>query len=383
MKVGFVLDDTLDTPDGVQQYVLALGTWLSGQGHEVHYLVGQTTRTDIDHVHSLSRNVKVKFNGNRMSMPLPVSRRRIARFLAKEAFDVLHVQMPYSPMMAHRVIMAAPAATAVVGTFHIAPNSAAVGYATRALAAWTHRSLRRFDRILSVSTAAQQFAHKTYGIDSQVLPNVVDVARFASAKPFARYADKPLIVFLGRLVPRKGCQVLLQAVEMLSAQDNSLDFRVVVCGRGPLEASLKQFVVAHDLGSTVSFAGFVTESDKARYLKSADLAVFPSSGGESFGIVLIEAMAASKPVVLAADNPGYAAVLGPFPDGLFPVREPADLAQKMQAYLTDAERRRKILNWQAGYVPKFDTALVGSQLLACYGDAVKNRTGRHNNSMRQ
>src|SRR5579875_4032120 len=100
MKIGMVLDDTLDTPDGVQQYVLQVGRWLSAQGHDVHYLVGATTRTDIPNIHSLSRNKQVRFNGNRMSMPLPASRKKLKQFLRTEQFDVLHVQVPYSPFMA-------------------------------------------------------------------------------------------------------------------------------------------------------------------------------------------------------------------------------------------------------------------------------------------
>jgi Glycosyltransferase Family 4 len=124
MKIGFVLDDTLDSTDGVQQYVLTLGKWLKDQGHDVHYLVGATKRRDIPDVHSLSRNMSVRFNGNQMSMPLPAKKFEITALLSTEKFDVLHVQVPYSPLLAHRVIMAAPPQTAIIGTFHIAPNSA-------------------------------------------------------------------------------------------------------------------------------------------------------------------------------------------------------------------------------------------------------------------
>src|SRR4051812_47082988 len=91
-KIGFVLDDGLDKPDGVQQYILTLGAWLSEQGHEVHYLVGQTNRTDIKNVHSLSKNIRVQFNGNRMSIPLPTSSRKLRSFLRAEHFDILHIQ---------------------------------------------------------------------------------------------------------------------------------------------------------------------------------------------------------------------------------------------------------------------------------------------------
>ena len=369
LKIGFVLDDTLDTPDGVQQYVLTLGAWLAMQGHDVHYLVGKTERSDVPNVHSLSRNVKVNFNGNRMSMPLPVSRRRLAGMLARESYDVLHVQMPYSPWLAHRVILAAPPDTAIVGTFHVAPHSGIVRYATKALGIWTRRSMKRFDKIVSVSQPAADFAAQTYGVTTDVLPNVVDATRFATAEAFSRYADKPTVVFLGRLVPRKGCQYLLEAARRLRVDSPELDFRVVVCGRGPLEAPLKAYAAANDLSEIVEFTGFVTEDDKPRYLKSADLAVFPSTGGESFGIVLIEAMAAGRPVVLGADNPGYGTVLAPYPDTLFPVADVSSLTNKLKLFLTDADARARATAWQAGYVSQFDVAVVGAKLTDIYNDA--------------
>ncbi len=94
LKIGFVLDDSLDSTDGVQQYMLTMGRWLQKKGHEVHYLVGHTRRPDIANIHSLSRNITVRFNQNRMSIPLGASRRHIKQVLMREQFDVLHVQMP-------------------------------------------------------------------------------------------------------------------------------------------------------------------------------------------------------------------------------------------------------------------------------------------------
>jgi phosphatidylinositol alpha-mannosyltransferase len=373
LKIGFVLDDTLDTPDGVQQYILTLGTWMSAQGHDVHYLVGHTERTDIQNVHSLGRNVKVQFNGNRMSTPLPASKRKLRTLLESEKYDVLHIQIPYSPFLAQRIIMAAPAATALIGTFHIAPNSRVVTAANKLLGMMTKRSLKRFDTLLSVSPAAKQFAQITYGIETSVLPNVVKAAHFRLAEPFNKYSGKPTIVFLGRLVQRKGCRTLLEAVELLKRQKNLPDFRVIICGRGPLDGELKKYAKAQGLENIVEFVGFVNDDEKARYLKSADIAVFPSSGGESFGIVLLEAMAAEHPVVLGADNPGYASVLAPYPDLLFPVLNHAALAAKLQVYLTDTSARNRAVSWQHTYLPQFDVAAVGSRLIARYREALRSR----------
>ena len=371
MKIGFVLDDSLDTPDGVQQYIVTLGNWFSGNGHEVHYLVGNTTRSDIKNIHSLSNNMQVRFNGNRMSMPLPADQSVIKELLISEQFDVLHVQMPYSPWLAHRVILAAPTNTAVIGTFHIAPHSWPVTLATQGLALYTKRSLKRFDKIFSVSAAAAEFAQKTYKVSTTILPNVVETAAFRAARPYGKYTDKPTIVFLGRLVPRKGCQLLLTAAVRLLTTYPDLDFRLIICGKGPLEKQLKAYSVEHQLQKHVIFTGFVTEADKARYLRTADLAVFPSSGGESFGIVLIEAMAAAHPVVLGADNPGYRTVLADFPELLFPINDAAFLADKIHLFLTNSSAHRKALDWQCRHLPQFDVAAVGTKLLTAYESVSK------------
>jgi phosphatidylinositol alpha-mannosyltransferase len=371
LKIGIVLDDTLDTPDGVQQYVLAVGKWLSEQGHTVHYLVGSTKRTDIPHVHSLGNNVRVQFNGNRMSTPLPASRRKITRLLLQEKYDVLHVMIPYSPFLAAQIITAAPVTTAVVGTFHIAPNSALVTMANKALSFLNKKSLRRFDSIVSVSPAAAAFAEKTHGITTPIVPNVIRTDHFKSAKPEA--SDRPTIMFLGRLVPRKGCQILLEALNHLKNDAAMPDYQALICGRGPLETELKAYTRANGLEDRVRFVGFVNDDEKARYLRAADLAVFPSTGGESFGIVLIEAMAAEHPVVLGAANAGYTSVLEQYPDLLFPTHDPVRLAEKIREFLTDSNAHQRALKWQKAYVKQFDIAIVGPRLVARYQEALRSR----------
>jgi phosphatidylinositol alpha-mannosyltransferase len=374
LKIGFVLDDSLDKADGVQQYVLNLGTWLSAQGHEIHYLVGQTGRSDVQGIHSLSKNIAVRFNGNRMSMPLPASRKAIKELLSKEKFDVLHVQLPYSPLLAARIIKAAGPGTAVIGTFHIVPHGFVVRGANRLLATWTRSSLKRFDAIVSVSTAAQTFARKTFRLQSGVLPNVVDYRRFSKAKPFEKYAGKLTVVFLGRLVPRKGCMLLLQAISDMLKHGHGLPaFRLVICGGGPLEKKLKTYVTEHHLESLVEFTGFISEQDKPRYLSSADIAVFPSTGGESFGIVLIEAMAAGRPAVLAGDNIGYRSVMNERSELLFATRSRRALADKLAEYLRHEEVRVRAAQWGKTYAKQFDVAEVGEQLVSLYSETLRLR----------
>jgi phosphatidylinositol alpha-mannosyltransferase len=373
LRIAFVLDDSLDKADGVQQYVLGLGRWLGDQGHDIIYLVGQSTRSDIAGIHSLSRNVNVRFNHNRMSMPLPAKRATIRALVLAHPLDIVHVQIPYSPWLAHRVIAELPSDTVVFGTFHVVAHSNMVSTATRLLARWTRSSLKRFDQIVSVSSAAQDYAAKTYDISTTILPNVVDYQRFKSAQPRPEYNNQVItILFLGRLVERKGALWLLRAVVLLD-RNRLPAFRVVICGTGPLLDQLERYVRLNNLAVVVSFVGYVSERDKPSYYASADIAVFPSTGGESFGIVLLEAMAAGRAAVLAGNNVGYATVLAPQPELLFNPNDSQALAEKLESYLIDRTLRMRMAVWGAGYSRNFDTEHVGKQLVKDYRQALRKR----------
>lgn len=374
LKIAFVLDDSLDKTDGVQQYVTTLGRYYEHLGYEVHYLVGQTERQDFKHIHSLSRNLQVHFNQNRMSTPLPASDKRIKELLELEAFDVLHVQMPYSPLMAAKIIKAAPEATAVVGTFHIIPFSSLEKKATRLLGMALKRSLQRFDSVISVSKPAALFLKESFKLRSVIIPNVVDVSHFSKGRSLAKYTnDKLTIMFLGRLVERKGCMYFLQAIERLHAARQLNDVRVLICGKGPLQAKLEAYVHQHHLGHVVHFTGYVPEVDKPDYLATSDIAVFPSTGGESFGIVLIEAMAAGAGVVLGGHNVGYETVLGGRPEQLIAIDDTEAFAKQLQHFIRSSRARLAAMRWQTTAVQQYDVRLVGQQLLQLYDDALLKR----------
>jgi phosphatidylinositol alpha-mannosyltransferase len=374
LKIGIVFDDSLDKTDGVQQYVLTLGRWLSGQGHDVHYLVGETKRTDIPNVHSLAHNIGVRFNQNRMAIPLPAPKKPIKQLLQDEQFDVLHVQVPYSPALAGRIIKAADPRTAIVGTFHVAPHGKLVGVANSLLGMWVRKDLKRFDVMTATSVPAQQFAKETFHVDSNVVPLPLDLSKFYDAEPFARYRYSKNIVFLGRLVERKGCEYLLKAVERIHRDDSWPEgAKVLICGAGPLEGALRDFAEDHKIDNHVEFAGFISEEDKPRYLACADIVAYPSTGGESFGIVLLEAMASSRGVILAGNNPGYASVMAPHQESLFDPHDTAELAEKLLSLLVDTKARSNARAWQREYVKQFDIKTIGPLTLGIYEQALHKR----------
>lgn len=393
LRVGLVIDDSLDRPDGVQQHVLTLGAWLTGQGHEVHYLSSTTVRTDLTNMHSLARNLRLKFNGNRLGIPLPAPARGIDALLGSVDFDVLHINMPYSPLLAGRVITRARTGTKVVGTFHILPWTRLTRWGTRLLGLVQRRQLRRFTRVIAVSAPAAVFAADALGVAPIVIGNPVDVARFSQARDveLARVAEgarvvaaageagvdsgarggtentaAPVrIVFLGRLVERKGAGELLRAVAALRTL-TQVPVEVVLGGTGPLRDELETFVSAHGLSDQVEFIGYVTEEDKAALLAGADVVALPSTGGESFGISVVEALAASRGVVLAGDNPGYRTVMEGLEDQLVDATDTPAFAALLARYVDDAAARSDASARQVVHAGRFDVNVIGAQVLEVY-----------------
>jgi phosphatidylinositol alpha-mannosyltransferase len=376
LKIGIILDTSLDTNEGVPQYVACIGEWLRDQGNDVHYLVGQTEKRQLQNIHSLSRNITVQFNGNRTTIPLPTSKRKLRRFMSGQNFDILYVQTPHHPLMAQRLIKAAKPGTAVAGLFHILPYGWLSKYGTKLLGIWLKPSLRRFDKMMAVSKAAADFEKWSFGLDAEVMPNVFNYDQFSKAKPFEKYQDgTKTILFLGRLVQRKGCQTLLEAVAKLVKDKDLPGFRVVICGRGALEPKLMSFVNNNGLSDIVEFTGYVSEQDKPRYYASADISVFPSSAGESFGIVLLEAMASGQATVLAGDNPGYRSVMSEKPELLFAPKDAGLLATKIKGLLQDDQRRKDLAAWGSDFTRGFDVSVVGKRLLTVFDEILLKRRG--------
>lgn len=373
MKIGIVVDDTLDKTDGVQQYVLEIGRWLTEGGHEVHYLVGETKRDDIPNIHSLSRNINVRFNGNGLTTPLPASKRAIKELLHSHQFDILHVQMPYSPFMAGKIIMAAPPSTTIVGTFHILPYSTIAAAATRLLGMVQRRSLKRFTTIMATSTASSNFVRRSFKRHAHVVSNPIDLSRF-HVKPQepGKYCN---IVFMGRLVPRKGAASLLQAVAALPVNVQE-KIRVYIGGKGPELERLQSYVDGYGLSNIVTFAGFIPEADKVKFLSVADLAVFPSVSGESFGISLLEGMAVARGVTIGGDNPGYQTVLGAWPDLMVDPTDTLEFAEKLTDFIEHPDKRAMFHSQQRSAVLQYDIDVIGSKVLEQYEVALQRVSQR-------
>ena len=380
MKIGFVLDDTLDSFDGVQQYILTLGKWMSANGHEVHYLVGETSRKDIGNIHSLAKNLKVNFNKNVLSIPLKADKKKIKHLLTKEKFDVIHVQLPFSPFMAGVIIDNLPESTALVGTFHILPYSKYQYYGAKALSKVTKNQYRKFNKILSVSPPAKEFAKTAMNIDSDVIPNAVDFGNFKTGKKIKRFNDeKTNLVFLGRLVKRKGCMELLEAYKYLVDTNKFENTRLIIAGAGPEQNKLRAYVSKNYLQNCVEFLGRVTEAEKVNLFATADVVVLPSLSGESFGIVVVEAIATGAGLVVAGSNPGYSYVLQSTPEVLVNPKDTDLFAELIAKSIEDKNFGKKIHKVQQASIKQFDVNVVGRDVVKVYKSVIANSSSKSDN----
>src|SRR6478609_4707697 len=379
LRIGLVIDDGLDKPDGVQQIVLTLGRRLADLGHEVHYVTSTTERTDLPHLHVLGRTVSVRFNGNRLRSPLPARRADVRRLLAEVPFDVLHVTMPYSPLLAGRVVSAASPRTAVVGQFVIYPQDRLTRWGIRALGLAERRRLRRFDAITALSEAARESVREAYGRDVPVIGGPVELGAPAGAPAGSPAAsrvpatgdDRPVrIVFLGRLVERKGPRELLAAAAAMPA---TRPWTLTLAGRGPLLDELRERARAAGIADRVDFPGFVAEEDKAALLAGADVVALPSTGGESFGMSVVEALADAGGVVLAGDNPGYRTPMAGLEDQLVDPRDTAAFARTLARWVDDPAGRAAARAPQRAAAQRFDAGEITAQTLAWYEAAIAAR----------
>ncbi|MBW0255558.1 glycosyltransferase family 4 protein [Cellulomonas sp. PS-H5] len=370
LRIGLVIDDGLDKPDGVQQIVLTLGRRLAELGHEVHYVTSTTERTDLPNLHVLGRTVSVRFNGNRLRSPLPARRADVRRLLAEIPFDVLHVTMPYSPMLAGRVVSAASPRTAVVGQFVIYPQDRLTRWGIRALGLAERRRLRRFDAITALSEAARESVREAYGRDVPIIGGPVELGGPAADAPSGADDGPVRIVFLGRLVERKGPRELLAAVAAMPA---TRPWTLTLAGRGPLLDELRDRARAAGIADRVDFPGFVAEEDKAALLAGADVVALPSTGGESFGMSVVEALADAGGVVLAGDNPGYRTPMAGLEDQLVDPRDTAAFARTLARWVDDPAARTAARAPQRAAAQRFEAGEITAQTLAWYEQAIATR----------
>ncbi|RKN44679.1 glycosyltransferase family 4 protein [Streptomyces hoynatensis] len=359
MRIGIVCPYSWDVPGGVQFHVRDLAEHLIRQDHDVSVLAPADEDTPLPpYVVSAGRAVPVPYNGSvaRLNFGL-LSAARVRRWVHEGDFDVLHIHEPAAPSLALLTCWAARGP--IVATFHTSnPRSRAMIAAYPIL----QPALEKISARIAVSEYARRTLVEHLGGDAVVIPNGVDVGFFAGAEPKAEWQGQT-IGFIGRIdEPRKGLPVLMRALPgILAARPEA---RLLVAGRGDRKEAVAGLPPA--VRERVEFLGMVSDEDKARLLRSVDLYVAPNTGGESFGIILVEAMSAGAPV-LASDLDAFAQVLdGGAAGELFPNEDAGALAAAAARLLGDPERRAELRERGSRHVRRFDWTTVGADILAVY-----------------
>ncbi|PRY17864.1 glycosyltransferase family 4 protein [Kineococcus rhizosphaerae] len=369
MRIGIVCPYSFDVPGGVQFHVRDLAEHLLGLGHHVRVLAPADDETSLPPFADPGGNVvAVPYNGSvaRLSFG-PVTAARVRRWLADGAFDVLHVHEPLSPSTSLLALWAADPGLCgpLVATFHSANLRSRAMQAAFPL---LRPSLEKISARIAVSEDARRTVVEHVGGDAVVIPNGVFTRAFADAPVRPEWtgtAQAPVVAFVGRLdEPRKGLPLLCEVVPLVRAVVPGARF--LVAGRGDVDAARR---LLPDPGA-VEFLGPVDDRAKESLLASADVYLAPHTGGESFGIVLVEAMAAGAAVV-AADLGAFRRVLGDGAFGaLFGVGDARAAAEAVLGLLADPARRRALA--AAGQVAagRYDWSVVAAEVLTVYETVV-------------
>jgi phosphatidylinositol alpha-mannosyltransferase len=360
MRIGMVCPYSFDVPGGVQAHVLQLAEVMLGYGHEVSVLAPSSPDVTLpDYVVSAGRAIPIPYNGSVSRLQFsPAVHGRVRRWLADGDFDVLHLHEPNAPSLSMLALMIAEGP--IVATFHTSTTkSLTLSVFQGILRPWHEKIVGR----IAVSDLARRWQMEALGSDAVEIPNGVDVASFAAAPLLDGY-PRPgkTVLFLGRYdEPRKGVAVLIDALPTLV--EHLPGVQVLIVGRGD-EDELR--TKAGGLAGHLRFLGQVDDAAKASALRSADVYCAPNLGGESFGIVLVEAMAAGTPVV-ASDLHAFRRVLRDGQAGrLVAVDDSAALAEGLIAVLENDSLAKRYAAAGEEAVRRYDWSVVANQIMRVY-----------------
>ncbi len=361
MRIGIVCPYTWDVPGGVQQHIRDLAEALIGLGHEVLVISPADDETPLpDYVVPAGRAVPVPYNGSVARLAFGfLSAARVRRWVKEGNFDVLHVHEPAAPSLSLLACWVADGP--IVATVHTAMPRSRLIHATYPV---LQTALEKINGWIAVSEAARTTLVEHMGGDAVVIPNGVTVRRYENASPLPGWPGQGgALGFLGRMdEPRKGLDVLLRAFEMLAADRSRL--RLLIAGPGDADDVIDR--VPAPLRERVVLLGQVSEDDKARVYHSVDVFCAPNTGGESFGIVLAEAMAAGAPIA-ASDLDAFRQVLrGGRAGELFTTTDPAALAAAAARLLDDPPLRVRLSAAAAEAVRVYDWPVVARDVVKVY-----------------
>jgi phosphatidyl-myo-inositol alpha-mannosyltransferase len=369
MRIGIACPYSWDVPGGVQSHIRDLAEALIAMGLEVSVIApADDDRPLPPYVVPAGKAMPVPYNGSVARLAFgPISANRVRRWLRDGDFDVLHVHEPAVPSLSLLACWAASGP--IVATVHTALRRSRVLLATQPV---LRSALEKIDGRIAVSEAARSTFVEHLGGDAVLIPNGVATHRYRQAEPLGGWPGTGgAIGFLGRMdEPRKGLGVLLDAFELLAPDRPGL--RLLIAGPGDADEQRRK--LPGQLRDRCVFLGEVSERDKVRMLHSVDIFCSPNTGGESFGIVTAEAMAAGLPIV-ASDIPAFRQVLRDGQAGeLFSTADAADLARAAGGLLDDPARRAELSVAALDAVAAYDWSVVAREVLSVYETVILGRT---------
>lgn len=371
MKIGLVCPYDFFRHGAVQKLIQLLDAELTERGHDVRIITprprsykGEVPERVIFVGQSAKWNTPLNTT-NEFGITLEPS--AIEGMLEAEHFDVLNVHEPEIPVLGAQI--AAHATCPIVATFHATIPETAVGKTIELLRIPYAKSIfKNLAAMTAVSDSAARFVREWAELPVEIVPNYVDIEHYATkSKDVERSSNK--ILYVGRLEKRKGVKYLLAAYALMAERDETVE--LILAGDGSEREKLEMYVEDNEI-PRVTFLGNVTEEEKLRLLHEAALFCSPAIYGESFGIVLIEAMAAGVPTV-AGDNPGYACVMKD--RGLLSlvnVKDTEEFARRLELLLYDQDMRKLWLAWAKEEIKQYDFKRVINQYEAVYKKAARS-----------
>lgn len=358
-KIGIVCPYGWDTPGGVQAHVADLASYLISQGHSVSVLAPVTHDENLpEYLVSAGKPIAIPYNGAVARILFgPIAFARVRQWISQGDFDLIHLHEPAIPSISLLACFAAEGP--MVGTFHA---SAKRQKAIFAIGPILEPVIEKLTARIAVSEAARETLTEHLETDAVVVPNGIYARRLATGKVDPRWGGNT-IGFIGRFQePRKGLSILVESLPLIIKQNP--DIRVLVAGPGDSEEFIKE--VPLNLHHRFEFLGRITEEEKADFLHSIGVYVAPNTGGESFGIILAEALAAGAAVV-ASDIPAFDALLGHGAYGTLFVSESASsLAEAVNKVLGDDTLRNRLRADGKAYAQSFDWDVVAERIYDVY-----------------
>jgi phosphatidyl-myo-inositol alpha-mannosyltransferase len=367
MKIGLVTPYIYPLPGGVNQHVRYLYENLRLRGHDVRIISSShgRQRASEGDVIRIGRGFSMPANGSVGTITVsPRFLSQIHDVLDRERFDLLHFHEPFVPFLS--LVVLGLSNSVNVATFHAFGGfSPAYQIGSRLMGP----SIGRIHGRIAVSAVARHFVERFFPGDYKVIPNGVDAARLARAVPIARWQDGTKnILFVGRFEPRKGLLDLLKAYRIL--RKTGCDCRLLVAGGGPQDKEVRRYLATRKLGG-VEFLGRVTDDERDALFKTADVYCSPATGRESFGIVLLEAMAAGTAIV-CSDIHGYKGVVRRGREGLLvPPRKPKALAEAIGTLIADPELRARMATEGEARAAEFSWERVTAKVDDYYGFVIR------------